>query len=91
MPVVLEPETFFGQLQHIIVVHINGPSEELGLEEPETIILAAIRTCADVKMSSSSGDIYSYSQEGPLEVIDIDCIQCCVGRIKNGKRWAIVD
>jgi hypothetical protein len=90
LPVVLEPETFFGQLQHIIVVHI-GPSEELGLKEPETIILAAIHTCADVKMSSSSGDIYSYSQEGPLEVIDIDCIQCCVGRIKDGKRWAIVD
>jgi len=100
LPVVFEPETFFGQLQHIIVVKI-GPSEMLGLEEPETIILAAIRTCADAK-TLSSGDIYYYSQEGCLEVIDIDCIQCCVGRIKdsihmhatgtgNNCKWAIVD
>jgi hypothetical protein len=89
LPVVFEPETFFGQLQHIIVVKI-GPSEMLGLEEPETIILAAIRTCADAK-TLSSGDIYYYSQEGCLEVIDIDCIQCCVGRIKDGNKWAIVD
>ena len=88
-PVVLQPETFFGQLQHIIVVKI-GPSEMLGLEEPETIILAAIRTCADAK-TLSSGDIYYYSQEGCLEVIDIDCIQCYVGRIKDGNKWAIVD
>ena len=94
LPVVLQPETFFGQLQHIIFVKI-GPSEVLGLGEPETIILAVIRTCADAK-TLASGDIYYYSQEGCLEVIDIDCIQCCVGRIKdnatgNNCKWAIVD
>jgi hypothetical protein len=48
LPVVLQPEIFFGQLQCIIVMDI-GPSQKLGLQEPETIILAAIRTCADAK------------------------------------------
>ena len=38
---IYQPETFLGQLQHIIVITI-GPSEELDLEKPETIILAAI-------------------------------------------------
>jgi len=90
LPVDFQPQTFFGQLQHIIVIEI-GPSDELGLDESETIILAAIRTCADAKTSASGHDIYYYSQEGSLEVIDIDCIQCCVGRIKDGNRWAIVD
>ena len=89
LPVVLQPETFFGQLQHIIVMNI-GPSEELDLEEPETIILAAIRTCADAKKLSGSS-IYYYSREGQLEVVDVNCIQCCVGRIRDGDRWAIID
>jgi hypothetical protein len=90
LPVVFQPENFFGQLQHIIVVEM-GSSEELGLDEPETIILGAIRTCADAKTSASGHGIYYYSQEGCLEVIDIDCIQCGVGRIKYSSRWAIVD
>ena len=90
LPIVFQPETFFGQLQHIIVVEM-GSSEELGLDQPETIILGAIRTCADAKTSPSGHGIYYYSQESCLEVIDIDCIQCGVGRIKDGNRWAIVD
>ena len=89
LPVVLEPAIFFGQVQHIIVIHI-GPSEELDLQEPETIILAAIRTCADSK-TLPGGSIYYYSREGSLEVVDVNCIQCGVGRIKDEDRWAIVD
>ena len=89
LPVVLQPETFFGQLQYIFLVEI--PSEVLGLGESETIILGAIRSCADAKTSASGHGIYYYSQDGCLEVIDIDCIQCGVGRIKDGNKWAIVD
>ena len=89
LPVVLQPEIFFGQLQHIIVLDI-GPSRELGLQEPETIILASIRTCADAK-TLPGGNIYYYSREGSLEVVDVNCIQCGVGRIKDGNKWAIVD
>jgi hypothetical protein len=89
LPVILQPETFFGQLQHIIVITI-GPSEELDLEKPETIILAAIRNCSDAKKLSDS-NIYYYSQEGQLEVVDAKCIQCGVGRIKDDDRWAIID
>ena len=90
LPVVLQPETFFGQLQHIIVMNI-GPSEELDLKEPETIILAVIRSCADAKKLPGGSDIYYYSREGSLEVVDVNCIQCGVGRIKDGDSWAIVD
>ena len=89
LPVVLQPEIFFGQLQCIIVMDI-GPSQKLGLQEPETIILAAIRTCADAK-TLPGGNIYYYSREGSLEVVDVNCIQCGVGRIKDGNKWAIVD
>ena len=90
LPVVLEPTIFFGQVQHLFAFDI-GPSQELGLEEPENIILAAICTCADAKVLSAGGSIYYYTHEGSLEVIDVECIQCGVGRIKDGDRWAIVD
>jgi hypothetical protein len=89
LPVVLQPEIFFGQLQHIIVITI-GPSEELNLEQPETIILTAIRNCADAKKLPGSS-MYYYSREGQLEVVDVNCIQCVVGRIKDGDHWAIID
>jgi hypothetical protein len=32
-----------------------------------------------------------YQEMGPLEVVDINTIQCVVGRIQDRKRWAIVD
>jgi hypothetical protein len=35
-----------------------GPSEELGLDEAQTIILAAIYTCADAKTSTSGQNTY---------------------------------
>ena len=62
LPVVFQPKTFFGQLQHIIVVEM-GSSEELGLDQPETIILGSIHTYANEKTSASGHSIYYYSQE----------------------------
>jgi hypothetical protein len=36
-------------------------------------------------------NIYYYSREGHLEVIDMACVQCLIGRVKDGNEWAIVD
>jgi hypothetical protein len=88
-PVILEPRIFFGQLQHIFVIRINA-SPALKLAKKTTLILAAIRTCANPRMSSENG-IYYYSREGQLEVVDIQCVRCLVGRVKDGNEWAIVD
>jgi hypothetical protein len=88
-PVVLEPHIFFGQLQHVFVVGLPA-SPALGLQQRTTLILAAIRTCCNPRMTGDNG-IYYYSREGPLEVVDMECVQCLVGRIKDGNEWAIVD
>jgi hypothetical protein len=89
-PVVLELATFFGQVIHIFVVRL-GISKRLKLKAPETLILAAIRTCANVKSRDSSGSSFYYTQGGCLEVVDMNCIQCVIGRIKDGHDWAILD
>lgn len=89
-PVELEPATFFGQLRHIFVVRL-GVSKRLKLKKPETLILAAIRSCANVQTRGSGYNIPFYKQEGPLELVDMNCVQCVVGRMKDGNEWAILD
>ena len=87
-PVVLEPEVFFGQLQHIFVVYL-GVSKSLKLANPTTLILAAIHVCSDPQLKDNN--VYYYKQEGRTEVVDMNCIQCAIGRVTDRGRWAIID
>jgi len=32
-----------------------------------------------------------YKEEGRLEVVDMTSVQCLVGRVKVGNKWAIID
>lgn len=89
-PVVLEAATFYGRLENIFVIGLQ-PGRTLGLEDPTNLILAAIRTCSDVQTKGRNRDLYYYSQEGHLEVIDMNCVQCLIGRVKDENEWAIVD
>ncbi|THU85150.1 hypothetical protein K435DRAFT_686143 [Dendrothele bispora CBS 962.96] len=76
-----EKQTFFGCLQHIFVVDLPAASE-LGLEKQTTFILAGIEQF----------NFSYYSKLAPLEVLDITCIQCLVGRVVAGpSQWAIID
>ncbi|KAK0458724.1 uncharacterized protein EV420DRAFT_1620490 [Desarmillaria tabescens] len=87
-------EMFYGQLQHIYVIHFGSPCLQLGLEDPETtFILAAIRSCKCIESEQIRGlDIHFYNSLGQLHVIDITAIQCLVGRVPCGEnKWAVID
>jgi hypothetical protein len=58
-PVMLELQIFFGQLQHIFVIRLEA-YPVVGLTEDTTLILAAIRACADAKLKAEN-NIYYYS------------------------------
>lgn len=90
-PETLEQQTFFGQLQHIVLVRLEAP-DALRLDSSENIILAAIRNCNDPRKRGNL-DIHYYSQEGRLEVVDMTCVQCLVGRFRtlDNTKWAIID
>jgi len=89
-----ELRTFYGQLQHLYVVRFLEPCRDIGLENPITLILAAVRTCnldntdqlqgLDIRFSRSLND-------GALHVVDVTSLQCLVGRIRDRGRWAIID
>ncbi|KAJ7607635.1 hypothetical protein DFH06DRAFT_928953, partial [Mycena polygramma] len=85
-----EPVTFYGQLRHIFVVNIQ-PAAELGLEDAETVILAAISECKTI--GHNDLDMHYYRDEGALQIVDITTVQCLVGRVKtlSKKHWALID
>ncbi|KAI0061239.1 hypothetical protein BV25DRAFT_1870912 [Artomyces pyxidatus] len=87
----LVAEDFFGQLQHIFVIPIVA-SPELSLDAPEVIAFAAIRQ-AKTKAQTAAGipSIPFYSESGPLDVVDLQAVQCVVGRIFDRNEWAILD
>jgi hypothetical protein len=88
-PVVLKPCVFFGQLQHIFVISLCA-TPVLGLNQRTTLILAAIRTCYNPYVKGDNG-FYYYSHEGSLEVVDMNCVRCLVGRVKDSNEWDIID
>ena len=81
-------KNFFGQLKRILLLDLP-PLPSLNLPGTTTIILAVIQ---NVK-ATLRGDIYYYEEQskGVIEVVDLNTVQCLVGRIKDRRRWAIVD
>lgn len=52
-------------------------------------IFAVIRS-AKVDKPDSFGTVY-YGAMGETEVVDLNTVQCVIGRIHDGRRWGIVD
>ena len=84
-----EMKTFYGQLQHLFVISLP-PDTALHLTEPTIHMLASIKTCK-IERANVDLDIHYYSKLGGLDVLDITCVQCAVGRIPCKNGWAIID
>jgi hypothetical protein len=88
LPEELELQTFFGQLQSIVVIPIPK-SKELKTKEPQNICLAVIRQVH--ANTQGAAPILLYSQSGALDPTDIKSIQCVVGRVEDRGKWGLVD
>lgn len=84
-------KTFFGQLQHLYTIEFQAACDGLGTDGPTTIIFAAIRNCVIESEGPEGVDVHYYSKEGRLHFIDVNSIQCLVGRVKDGDEWGIID
>jgi hypothetical protein len=93
---VYEPQTFYGQLQHIYVVNFSDVCSDARVEPEKPVFLVAIRNC---KLETDNTelaklDIHLYTHTGTLDVVDITSVQAIVGRVKvqvGGGGWAIID
>ncbi|KAI0373517.1 hypothetical protein BV20DRAFT_1033834 [Pilatotrama ljubarskyi] len=93
----LEPEfevrDFWGQLQNIFVLQLDlGRARLLGLDSPRPLFLAEIKRCR-VDSVDDLGNRYYRDPLGATEVVDLNAIQCVVGRVYDTDRgrWAIID
>jgi len=79
-------QTFFGQLNRILLFELPS-APRLNLDKPTTVIVALIQA---VKATLKE-NIYYYKEFGVEEVVDLETVQCVVGRVKDRGEWAIVD
>jgi hypothetical protein len=94
-----ELRNLFGQLLRVFVVDIPEAlrgaegAEELDEEgadlQPTQWIYAVIRSVKISEMDSFG--INYYEETGEIEIVDLEMVQCVVGRIRDRNRWAIVD
>lgn len=89
VPSSFRPQIFYGELQHIYVVHLS-PIPSCGLKDNTSIILAAIKTC-NVEQSDVTLDIHWYTNLGAVDFVDINTVQAVVGRVRDRGRFAIID
>ncbi|EPS96540.1 hypothetical protein FOMPIDRAFT_1150831 [Fomitopsis schrenkii] len=90
LPPDFRTEDFYGRLLAIYVVPMK-PSLDLGTQTDEILLLAAIQSLKIVRVPNI--DIPFYKYEGNIEVVDLNTIQCVVGRAKQpqGGWWGIID
>ena len=79
-------QNFFGQLGCILILELPS-AQKLHLAKPTTVIIAVIW---EVKAKLKDG-IYYYKEFGLDEVVDLETIQCVVGRIQDRGEWALID
>jgi hypothetical protein len=87
-----EAQTFYGQLQHVYSIRVN-PSNCLGIRRAETVVLAVILKCPVESDDPNGLDIHYHSQASGMDAVDMDTVQCMVGRVwsKVMKQWAVID
>lgn len=102
-PAVFERQTFFGQLQHILVVNLGPvPSATPPLLSAKTLLLAAIKPCIEERppgrsrqATTTSGNVTRgityYKRLGALDLVDIRTIQCVVGRVQDRGYFGIIE
>ncbi|EKM74305.1 hypothetical protein AGABI1DRAFT_48245, partial [Agaricus bisporus var. burnettii JB137-S8] len=81
-----DEQEFYGQLKRILVLELP-PLPRFSLNTPTTIFFAVVQRLNTV---AEHNNIY-YRDVGPIEVIDLNTVECLVGRVWDQNLWAIVD
>ena len=87
LPEDLVTETFFAQLLRIVRLDLPR-SPELHRPKAETVLLAHVVTC---NATQNEGRQWEYSAMGKTHFIDLNLIQCSVGRVLDRGKWKFID
>lgn len=81
---------YYGQLQSLFVVKIP-PSPIIGTTETETLALAAVLPVHPNGRNGAQQVVCTANAFDPLEVIDIQALECVVGRIIDRGKWVFIE
>ncbi|KAG8922102.1 hypothetical protein FRC02_012132 [Tulasnella sp. 418] len=89
-------KVYYAQLQYLLVVEFTTRvnTENVKIPEPETHVLAYVKPC---KMGNKDATVELASfKDGPTgfetpQFIDLNSIDCVVGRVLRDKKWYIID
>ena len=84
-----ELQDFFGQVLRFIVVNIPL-SLDHGIEA-QSLVYAVIDEVKVLDQGSRTNLYRFYQATGPIVTIDLNQVQCVIGRILDRGKWAIVD
>lgn len=97
MPAKIEAHAFYGHTLKFIELTLPADSSssantpEIEHNPSQTILLAVVETVKLVAQNQLGFPYYNCNEAGTIEVIDISCIDCVVGRVKERGRWAIIE
>jgi len=87
LPEDLVMKTFFAQLLRIVRLDLPS-SPELYHLKAETVLLAHVVTC---NATQNEDGQWQYSTMGKTHFIDLNLIQCSVGRVQDQGKWTFID
>ena len=87
LPEDLTVETSFAQLLRIVQLDLP-PSNELYHRKAETVLLAHVKTC---NATQNEDGLWEYSTMGKSHFVDLNSIQCSVGRVHDRGKWTFID
>lgn len=83
---VLEGRTFFGELDRIILVHLQA-NDNIDQANDETLVLLDIHSCNSKK---DRHGFYEYERWAAREIVSAESLRGVVGRIKNDTKFTFV-
>ena len=84
-----ELQDFFSQILHFIIVDI--PHSPIHKIKADSFIYAFINQVKNLEPATDQCGINYYEDLGPTEFIDLNQVECVVGRIKDRSKWSIID
>ena len=84
-----ELQDFFGQILRFIIVNI--PHSPIHKIKAGSFIYALINQVKNLEPATDQCGINYYEDLGPMEFVDLNQIECVVGRIKDRSKWSIID
>jgi hypothetical protein len=84
-----ELQDFFGQILRFIIVDI--PHSPIHKIKAGSFIYAFINQVKNLEPATDQSGINYYKDLGPMEFVDLNQVECVVGRIKEHSKWSIID